>query len=85
MTQSKTEESDAHITSPLREDIESQTEKINLKKMNLELFTQLNDTKEKVNAQQKMLRKKESQIAQLKELLDEGEHLRDQLERNVNI
>lgn len=68
-----------NITSPLRVELETQTEKIRLKNENLDLYTSLNECKEKIQTTQKMLKKKDSQITQLKDLLSESDKLREEM------
>lgn len=67
------------LTSPLRKEIEGQSERIKLKEQNLDLYTELTESKEVVSNLHKQLKKKDSQIEQLKELLKESDFLRDEL------
>lgn len=70
---------ESHQTSPLRSALDSQTEVIRLKEQNLGMFSELTDLKERVNVQGKALKKKDTQIEQLRELLTESDKLRDEL------
>lgn len=49
--------------------------------MNLKTHSELNDVKEKVSDLQKLVKKKDSQIEDLKALLEEAEHQRINFEK----
>jgi len=70
---------DRSITSPLREELETQSEKIKLKEQNLDLFTECTELRERTAAQERNLKKKDTQIKQLKDLLNQSDQLRDEM------
>lgn len=73
---------EGNITSPLRQEIDNQSELIKIKGDNLKLFSEINDFKERMIQYEKLLKKKDDQISSLKELLEEGDSLKQILQEN---
>jgi len=68
-----------HNTSALQSELDAQSETIRLKQQNLFMFSEVNEVKERLIAQQKLLKKKDAQIIEMKQLLNESDKLRDEM------
>lgn len=66
--------------SPLRQELEDQAESIKLREEMLVLHSKLDDCKETVLGLQKVVKKKDVQIEQLKELVQESEEIKERFE-----
>jgi len=59
--------------------LDAQSETIRLKEQNLSMFSEVNELKERLLVQQKLLKKKDTQILEMRDLLSESDKLRDQM------
>jgi len=70
----------SHSDSPLRT-IDQQSDNIRLREQNLNIHSELNDMKEQNFEFAKLMKKKDSQIQELKYLIEDGDNLRQNLDK----